>query len=69
MSQDNGCGMSPAIVKKILDPFYTNQDVGSGTGLGLTVSMDIIQTHNGKIEVESKEGKGTTFIISLPVKE
>lgn len=66
---DNGCGMPADKIERIFDPFYTTQDVGSGTGLGLTVSMDIINSHDGRIEVESEEGKGTTFIITLPVKE
>lgn len=66
---DNGCGMPAEKIERIFDPFYTTQEVGSGTGLGLTVSMDIIKSHDGRIEVESEEGKGTTFIITLPVKE
>lgn len=65
---DNGCGMSEQNVKRIFDPFYTTQDVGSGTGLGLTVSMDIIKSHDGRIEVQSQENIGTSFIITLPVK-
>ena len=65
---DNGCGMPADKVERIFDPFYTTQDVGSGTGLGLTVSMDIIKSHDGRIKVESQEGSGTTFIITLPVK-
>lgn len=66
---DNGCGMSAEKIERIFDPFYTTQEVGSGTGLGLTVSMDIIKSHDGRIDVESKEGKGTNFIITIPVKE
>jgi len=65
---DNGCGMSAENIERIFDPFYTTQEVGSGTGLGLTVSKDIVNSHEGRIEVESQEGKGTTFIITLPVK-
>jgi len=66
---DNGCGMSATNIERIFDPFYTTQDVGAGTGLGLTVSMDIITSHDGRIEVESQKGKGTTFIITLPIRE
>ena len=66
---DNGCGMDETQQKRIFDPFYTTQDVGSGTGLGLSVSMDIIRSHDGRIEVESQPGQGSTFIISLPLKD
>ena len=65
---DNGCGMTEKSIERIFDPFYTTQDVGSGTGLGLTVSMDIIKSHDGRIEVESEENKGTTFTLTLPVR-
>jgi signal transduction histidine kinase len=66
---DNGCGMNETQQERIFDPFYTTQDVGSGTGLGLSVSMDIIRSHDGRIEVESQPGQGSTFIIYLPVRE
>ena len=66
---DNGCGMSSQNIERIFDPFYTTQEVGAGTGLGLTVSMDIIKSHDGRIDVESEENKGTTFIIILPVRD
>jgi signal transduction histidine kinase len=65
--QDDGAGMSPAIQEKIFDPFYTTKEVGSGTGLGLSISYGIVEKHNGKINVESKEGEGTTFDIILPL--
>ncbi|MFH1673578.1 MAG: response regulator [Pseudomonadota bacterium] len=63
---DTGCGMSPEIRKRIFDPFFTTKDVNS-SGLGLSVSYGIITRHGGEILVESKQGKGTTFIIRLPV--
>lgn len=63
---DTGCGMSPEVRKRIFDPFFTTKDVNS-SGLGLSVSYGIIIRHGGEILVESKEGKGTTFIIRLPV--
>ncbi len=65
---DNGKGISEEKLSRIFEPFFTTQKVGSGTGLGLTVSHDIITAHGGSLDVESKVGTGTTFIIRLPVK-
>lgn len=64
---DSGCGIPPEILPRIFDPFFTTRDVGSGTGLGLTVSRDIIVAHGGSIEVDSKLNVGTTFTIHLPL--
>lgn len=64
---DTGSGIPPEILSRIFDPFFTTRDVGSGTGLGLTVSRDIIAAHGGNIEVDSKVGVGTTFTIYLPL--
>ena len=64
---DTGKGMSPEVKSKIFDPFFTTKPVGKGTGLGLWICMSIIQKHNGNIEVESQEGRGSTFTISLPI--
>lgn len=67
---DTGAGIPPEIINKIFDPFFTTKEVGKGTGQGLTLAHDIIvNKHNGSIEVESEVGKGTTFIILLPVGE
>lgn len=66
--QDNGPGIPPEILKKIFDPFFTTKDPGTGTGLGLSVSQNIIQQHGGKLEVSSTVGVGTTFKITLPMK-
>ncbi|MBN3521017.1 tetratricopeptide repeat protein [Algoriphagus lutimaris] len=66
--QDNGSGIPDAIKDKVFQPFFTTKPTGSGTGLGLSLSYDIIKAHNGELKVESKEGEGTEFIISLPLK-
>lgn len=65
---DNGVGMSAETREKMFDPFYTTKEVGRATGLGLSISYGIIQSHQGKIEVESELGKGTTFLVKLPLK-
>jgi PAS domain S-box-containing protein len=64
---DTGCGIPDEIQNKIFDPFFTTKEVGKGTGLGLSMSYGIIKDHNGTINVKSKIGEGTTFIIELPV--
>jgi signal transduction histidine kinase len=66
--KDNGPGIPPDVLKKIFDPFFTTKDPGTGTGLGLSVSQNIIQQHGGKLEVSSTVGEGTTFKITLPIK-
>jgi len=65
--RDNGIGIAKEKIKKIFDPFYTTKNVGKGTGLGLNLSHQILVTHNGRIEVESEEGKWAEFRIVLPV--
>jgi two-component system NtrC family sensor kinase len=65
---DTGCGISRENLEKIFDPFFTTKEVGCGTGLGLAVSYGIIARHQGTIEVKSSPGKGTTFIVRLPLK-
>ncbi|MBS1975095.1 MAG: HAMP domain-containing histidine kinase, partial [Bacteroidetes bacterium] len=64
---DNGNGIPKNIVDKIFQPFFTTKPTGSGTGLGLSLSYDIIKAHGGEIKMNSKEGEGTEFIIQLPV--
>ncbi|MFT5915476.1 MAG: signal transduction histidine kinase/ligand-binding sensor domain-containing protein [Flammeovirgaceae bacterium] len=64
---DNGSGIPLSVIEKMFDPFYTTKDVGEGTGLGLSISQEIIVQHNGKIEVDSELGVGTTFKVYLPV--
>lgn len=64
---DTGIGIPKENIIKIFDPFFTTKEVGKGTGLGLNVSYKIIKNHNGSIEVESEEGKGTVFRIRIPI--
>ena len=64
---DNGNGISPKVLDKIFQPFFTTKPVGEGTGLGLSLSYDIIKAHGGELKVETKEGEGAEFIIILPV--
>ncbi len=66
--RDNGTGMPDEILKKIFDPFFTTKSGTQGTGLGLSISHEIIQEHGGKIEVETEDGEGTEFRITLPRK-
>ena len=66
--QDTGCGIPEANMQKIFTPFFTTKKEVKGVGLGLAVSYGIIQRHYGKIEVKSKEGAGSTFIVYLPEK-
>ena len=66
--KDNGTGIPDNIKDKILQPFFTTKPTGEGTGLGLSLSYDIVvKGHGGKIDIDSKEGEYTTFIITLPV--
>ena len=63
---DTGCGIARRDITKLFDPFYTTSPVGQGTGLGLSICYTIAQQHRGSISVESTEGKGSTFTVSLP---
>jgi signal transduction histidine kinase len=65
--RDTGPGIPPHIREKIFDPFFTTKPVGKGTGLGLSICYQIIQKHRGTIEVSSEEGRGSEFVITLPV--
>ncbi|MBC8521375.1 MAG: PAS domain-containing protein [Methanomicrobia archaeon] len=64
---DTGCGIPAENLDKLFDPFFTTKKVGEGTGLGLSVSYGIIEKHNGAIEVQSEVGKGSIFVVKLPV--
>jgi signal transduction histidine kinase len=64
---DNGNGISQKVLDKIFQPFFTTKPTGQGTGLGLSLSYDIItKGHGGDIKVETREGEGAEFIIQLP---
>jgi two-component system NtrC family sensor kinase len=65
---DNGTGIPQKVVDKIFQPFFTTKPTGQGTGLGLSLSYDIIRAHGGEIKVETKEGEGSEFIIELTLK-
>jgi PAS domain S-box-containing protein len=67
--QDSGCGIPAPILPRIFDPFFTTKGTGEGTGLGLSVSLGIIERHGGQILVESEVGKGTVFTVCLPLRE
>lgn len=64
---DNGVGMTAAQQEKMFEPFYTTKEVGKGTGLGLSIVFGIVESHKGRIEKESEEGKGTTLRVIFPV--
>ncbi len=64
--KDNGCGIPEKVLGKIFHPFFTTKPTGQGTGLGLSLSYDIIQAHGGELRVYTKEGEGSEFIIVIP---
>ena len=68
MVRDNGNGIPQKVVDKIFQPFFTTKPTGQGTGLGLSLSYDIIKAHGGEIKVETKAGEGSIFVICLPEK-
>ena len=63
---DTGCGIEPNQLERIFEPFFTTKGVGHGTGLGLSISYGIIQRHGGTIQVSSRVGEGSTFVVILP---
>jgi two-component system NtrC family sensor kinase len=64
---DTGHGVSPENLNKIFMPFFTTKQIGQGTGLGLAIAYGIVKMHRGSIDVESRKGAGTTFLVKLPV--
>jgi len=65
--RDTGSGIPPEVKPKIFDPFFTTKPVGQGTGMGLAISYQIVEKHQGKIKVNSELGQGSEFIVSLPI--
>ena len=65
--KDNGNGIPKKVLDKIFQPFFTTKPTGQGTGLGLSLAYDIIKTHGGELKVDTEEGKGANFIISIPL--
>jgi two-component system, NtrC family, sensor kinase len=65
--RDNGNGIPEKVKEKIFQPFCTTKPTGQGTGLGLSLSYDIVKAHGGEIKVETKEGEGAEFVIELPI--
>jgi two-component system NtrC family sensor kinase len=65
--RDTGCGISEAHLKKIFEPFFTTKKEGRGTGLGLSITYGLVKKLHGEIRVQSKQGEGTTFVVTLPV--
>ena len=63
---DNGVGMDEDTQAQIFDPFFTTKEVGEGTGLGLSIVKGILDDHRATLELESKPGEGTTFLITFP---
>ena len=63
---DNGPGISPEVLPRIWDPFFTTKDVGEGTGLGLSIVHELVERHGGRIVVDTTLGEGTTFTVTLP---
>ena len=65
--RDNGCGMPPEVVKEIFTPFYTTKQLGKGTGMGLSIVYGVVKMHAGDITVDSDPGKGTSFLVRIPI--
>jgi two-component system NtrC family sensor kinase len=64
---DDGRGMSDDVRSRIFDPFFTTKELGVGTGLGLSICKEVVESHRGSIDVHSTPGRGTEFVITLPL--
>jgi signal transduction histidine kinase len=64
---DNGAGMSPEVLARMTDPFFTTKQVGDGTGLGLWITDNIVRAHGGTLTCDSKLGVGSTFTVTIPL--
>ena len=64
---DNGPGIPESIREKVFQPFFTTKPTGQGTGLGLSLSYDIVKAHGGTVAVNSAEGKGSEFVVQIPI--
>jgi len=67
--KDTGCGMPPEVLKDIFTPFYTTKQLGKGTGMGLSIVYGVVKMHAGDIAVDSEVGKGTSFLVRIPIGE
>ncbi|MDQ6890707.1 MAG: ATP-binding protein, partial [Bacteroidota bacterium] len=67
--RDNGTGMPQKVLDKIFQPFFTTKPTGQGTGLGLSLSYDVIKAHGGELKVRTKEGEFAEFVITVPIPE
>ena len=67
--KDTGCGMPPEVQKDIFTPFYTTKQLGKGTGMGLSIVYGVVKMHAGDIAVDSEVGRGTSFVVRIPVQE
>jgi signal transduction histidine kinase len=65
--RDNGTGIPQGIIDKVFQPFFTTKPTGEGTGLGLSLTYEVIKAHGGELKVASEEGKFTEFVIELPL--
>ena len=64
---DNGSGIPEGIRERVFEPFFTTKDVGKGTGLGMSISYEIVKKHGGEIRLDSEVGRGSCFTILLPL--
>ncbi len=65
--RDAGCGIAPADMGRLFDPFFTTRPAGQGTGLGLSICHTIVKQHRGTLAVESNLGQGSLFVVRLPL--